>query len=97
MKQVGGAAFRRQHPVGSYIVDLCCPSLKLIVEVDGDTHTTPGALAHDRTRTAWLSGKGYRVLRFWNRDVMHNLSGVLRQIEIAAVAAARNDPHPSSP
>ncbi len=76
-EQVNGLKFRRQQPIGRYIVDFYCPSLKLVVKVDGATHVDD---SRDAIRDAWLSAQGIRVLRFWNNDVMGNLSGVLSSI-----------------
>jgi len=70
--------FRRQHAIGPYIVDFCAPRQKLIVEVDGSQHLFQQA--YDAERTAYLEAKGYRVLRFWNHEVMENLEGVLLRI-----------------
>jgi very-short-patch-repair endonuclease len=71
-KQLDGCRFRRQHPLGPNVVDFFCAEAKLIIEVDGGQH------AQDTdTRTRWLEGRGYRVLRFWNNDVLANPEGVL--------------------
>ena len=78
-KRFGGAKFRRQVVIGRYIVDFACriPRM-LIIEVDGDTHAFQEA--YDRERTRFLESRGYRVLRFTNRDVETNLEGVLTMI-----------------
>lgn len=73
-----GTHFRRQVPIGAYIADFCCHSLKLIVEVDGGQHAE--AAEKDAVRTRWLEGRGYTVLRFWNNDVLQNLDGVMTRI-----------------
>ncbi|MBI3743722.1 MAG: endonuclease domain-containing protein [Chloroflexi bacterium] len=78
-----GAKFRRQHPIGQYIVDFVCLEQKVVIEVDGSQHSEDSAIAHDAERTAWLEGTGYRVLRFWNNDVSGNLDGVLETIRAA--------------
>ena len=70
--------FRRQHAIGSYIVDFCAPHQKLIIEVDGELHLDQQEYDHERS--AFLISKGYRVLRFWNNDVINNLDGVIRII-----------------
>lgn len=75
-----GVRFRRQHPIGPYIVDFLCPAQRLVVEVDGEQHNDN---AHDERRDAWLREKGYRVLRFWNLDVLTNIDGVGRCICVA--------------
>ncbi len=70
--------FRRQHAIGPYIVDFCAPQKKLIIELDGSQHLDMEE--YDAERTTFLEKKGYRVLRFWNSDVMHNLDKVLSVI-----------------
>lgn len=70
--------FRRQHPIGPYITDFVSPSHKLVVELDGGQHAD--RLQADWERTAELARRGYRVIRFWNIDVMENLTGVLENI-----------------
>ena len=84
--------FRRQHPVGRRIVDFACPQRKLAIELDGGQHAAE-VVADDR-RSAELARHGYRVLRFWNNDVLDNLAGVL-----ALIGEALGDapPHPTSP
>ncbi len=72
-----GHKFKRQQPIGNYIVDSVCFEAKLIVEVDGGQHN--GSLA-DEARDEWLTSQGFVVLRFWNNDVMGNLDGVLLTI-----------------
>jgi very-short-patch-repair endonuclease len=82
-RQLDGAKFRRQMPVGSYIVDFVCVDRKLIIELDGGQHT--GTAAYDDRRTRSLARRGYRVVRFWNNDVIENLDGVLSTIQQALV------------
>jgi very-short-patch-repair endonuclease len=77
-KQLEGLKFRRQEPIGDYIVDFVCFDRSLIVEVDGGQHLQEKAKDDERTR--WLEGQGFKVLRFWNNDVMKNIEGVLRVI-----------------
>lgn len=78
LKQMEGYRFRRQAPMGKYIVDFYCPAVKIIVEIDGDSHADREIL--DQERTDWLNEQGYRVIRFTNREVMHNLNDVVREI-----------------
>jgi len=78
-RQLDGYRFRRQHPIGDYIVDFCCPTVGLVIEVDGDPHAD--RIEYDDRRTRWLEQQGYRVLRVGNHDVMTNLSGVYGLIE----------------
>jgi very-short-patch-repair endonuclease len=70
--------FRRQHPIGRHVVDFACPGLKLAIELDGGQHATQEQA--DTARTSDISRYGYRVIRFWNGDVVNNLSGVLELI-----------------
>lgn len=77
-QQVAGYKFRRQHAIGHYIVDFCCSSLKLIVEIDADSHAD--GMKQDAERTAFLERLGYRVIRFTNADVHRNLRAVLDAI-----------------
>lgn len=73
--------FRRQRPIGPYIVDFYCAELGLVVEVDGESHYTPEGQMHDAERDAYLRRLGLRVLRFSNLDVHANPSGVVWAIE----------------
>lgn len=70
--------FRRQHPIGPYVVDFCAPRQKLVIEVDGSQHTDQ--VEYDRERTAFLEARGYRVIRFWNHDVLKKTDAVLLAI-----------------
>ena len=70
-----GVHFRRQHAIGAYITDFCAPSRKFIIELDGSQHLDQEE--YDAERSAYLEAKGYRVLRFWNGDVMNNIAGVM--------------------
>lgn len=78
-RQVNGAKFRRQVPVGIYVADFLCTEARLIVEIDGGQHGEEV----DAARTAALNAAGYRVIRFWNNDVMNNLAGVLEGLAAA--------------
>ncbi|HVH73713.1 MAG TPA: DUF559 domain-containing protein [Stellaceae bacterium] len=73
-----GRRFRRQHPIGAHVVDFACPGRKLAIELDGGQHASREA--EDAERTTELARRGYRVIRFWNNEVMDNLSGVLATI-----------------
>ncbi len=77
---IAGLRFRRQAPIGPYIVDFFCPQKRLVVEVDGGQHGDD----RDAMRDAWLAAQGYRVLRFWNNEVMENIDGVCAAITVAA-------------
>jgi very-short-patch-repair endonuclease len=74
MKQFEGYKFRRQHPLGNYIVDFVCLDAGLVLEVDGGQHAECKDSDADRTR--WLETKGIRVMRFWNNEVLGNIEGV---------------------
>jgi len=77
-RQLQGFRFRRQHPIGRYIVDFVCIELKLIIELDGSQHNDQQQ--YDMKRSQWLQIKGYKTIRFWNNDVVENLEGVLQTI-----------------
>jgi very-short-patch-repair endonuclease len=85
-----GFQFRQQAPIGPYIADFCDHSAKLIIEVDGAQHGEPNGLAVDKRRTRWLESQGYRVLRFWNRDVLTNVDGVEVAILLAVGLLTEN-------
>ncbi|TXC71764.1 endonuclease domain-containing protein [Sphingomonas ginsenosidivorax] len=73
--------FRRQVPLGPYFVDFCSHAARLVIEIDGDTHA--GTAGYDAARTQFLNNEGYRVLRFWNNEVMENIDGVIQTIGAA--------------
>ena len=76
-----GARFRRQHGIGPYVVDFYCPALKLVIEVDGESHFLDDeAVRKDAVRERYLAGLGITVLRYGNRDVMQNIDGVMADI-----------------
>jgi very-short-patch-repair endonuclease len=85
-----GVKFVRQEPIGPYIVDLICRERRLIIEIDGGQHA---ASKRDAIRDQWLRDRHYRVLRFWNNDVMQNIDGVLEMIGDAL--QAEGPPHPA--
>ena len=87
-KQVDDLRFRRQHPVGPFVLDFYCTSARLCVEVDGPSHDDPSASEHDAKRTAWLNEQGIRVLRFSADQVedSHNLVKILEAIKAAAIS-----------
>ena len=82
-KQIDGHRFRRQVPIGRYIADFVCLVARLIIEVDGGQHGSD--IERDARRTAWLESQHFRVLRFWNNDVLSNIDGVLQTVEAALV------------
>ena len=77
-RQLSGVKFRRQQPIGSYVVDFCALDPKLVIEVDGGQHMERAA--QDAQRSAYLQRCGYAVLRFWNDDVLQRTEAVLEQI-----------------
>jgi very-short-patch-repair endonuclease len=87
-----GMHFRRQAPIGAYIADFAWYEGKLIVELDGSQHAVTQR-AYDERRTAWLSSQGYRVLRFWNNDVLKTP----RSVGEAVLAATQTTPPPTPP
>ena len=96
--RMGGRKFRRQHPIGQYIVDFVCLEARLVIEIDGETHGNDSREALDAQRTAFLEKQGFRVLRFWNDYVYTNLDGVTEVIYDAlnpSERAPRPSPQPS--
>jgi very-short-patch-repair endonuclease len=83
-----GTHFRRQVRIGPYIVDFACHARRIVIEVDGGQHGPKSAA--DENRTKILEANGYRVLRYWNNDVLSNIDGVLEDI----LSAIGGDPHP---
>lgn len=79
-RQVMGLHFRKQHPAGPYIADFACVETKLIVEVDGATHSTEDERAHDERRRQYLEAQGWTILRVWNDEVYRNENGVVETI-----------------
>jgi very-short-patch-repair endonuclease len=80
-RQVAGCKFVRQEPVGPYICDFVCREQRLVIEVDGGQHAES---VTDRRRDQWLVSHRYRVIRFWNNDVLKNIEGVLQMIQSEA-------------
>ena len=75
-----GFKFRRQHPVGKYYLDFCCPSARLSVELDGFQHGLPEQMQRDQAREKFLAAEGIEELRFWNHQWRKNCDGVLLEI-----------------
>ena len=90
--QLGGFQFRRQFPIGEFIVDFCCRAQRLVIELDGSQHGEVAGVVADQERTRLISMRGYRVIRFWNEEILTNLEGVLEQ-----VFAELNQPPPDLP
>ncbi len=91
---VQGHRFRRQAPVGPYIVDFVCFEIRLVIEVDGGQHAEQAD--YDAARTAWLESQGFRVMRFWNNEVLEQMGAVKEAVwlEIGGGAPIQT-PHPS--
>ena len=85
-RRLAGVKFRRQATIGPFVADFLCIEHRLIVEIDGGQHDAEV----DAARTAYLEARGYRILRFWNNDVIDNLDGVL-----SAIAVALHTPSPN--
>ena len=77
-RQIATVKFRRQQPIGPFIVDFVCFERRVIVEVDGGQHAEQ--VPYDEQRTSWLEAQGYRVLRFWSNDVLANTEAVAQAI-----------------
>lgn len=91
-KQIEGLKFRRQQPIGRHIVDFVCLEKKILIEVDGGQHAEE---TRDKQRDNWLSKEGFKVLRFWNNEVLQNLEGVLEVIRENCLNRPPLDPLPS--
>src|SRR5579872_4702170 len=89
-----GLRFRRQHPIGPYIADFACTAARLVIEIDGGTHSTPEEVRHDLRRSAYLRKQGWRIIRVTNTDVYKNLDSVLEYIAVN-VERVRKVPPPS--
>ena len=92
-RRLAGAKFRRQHPMGRYILDFYCVEQKLCIELDGGQHGE--AMAYDQLRDQWLQGQGIRILRFWNNQMLMETEGVLEMIYLALLAVAPATPAPA--
>ena len=92
-RQIDGLHFRRQMPIGPYIVDFACGERRLAIEVDGGTHAD--TQAYDDARSAYLGRRGWRVLRFWNNDITGNLDGAIERI-LGALQCPLPDPPPQA-
>ena len=89
-----GTHFRRQVPIGPYVVDFACMAAHVIIELDGSQHGLGENIQRDEARTRWLEAAGYRVIRFWNNDLVDNINGVLESIYAAVHGAANAEDSP---
>jgi very-short-patch-repair endonuclease len=94
LRGLEGFRFRRQAPMGDYIVDFVCHQSRLVVEVDGGVHEMSVVAQRDAQRDLWLSGRGYRVLRLTNREVISDVDAVVQRI---IGAAGADIPTPTPP
>jgi very-short-patch-repair endonuclease len=92
-----GHHFRRQAPMRHYILDFVCHSAKLVIELDGSQHADPDTEGYDARRTAFLQSQGYRVLRFWNGDVVNDRDGAMVAVWSALETPTRNAAHSAPP
>ena len=81
--RLNGVNFRRQHAIGNYIVDFVSIKKKLLIELDGSQHLEQARFAYDKERSQYFEALGYKVIRFWNNQVMNDIEGVIRAIEYA--------------
>ena len=95
LKQIEGRKFRRQSPIGKYIADFVCFERKIVIEVDGGQHGFEHGKSADYERSEWLQKEGFRVLRFWNNEVIENIEGVLESIRLALEESPPSPTHPS--
>ncbi|MEI9927577.1 MAG: endonuclease domain-containing protein [Sphingomonas sp.] len=91
-----GVRFRRQHPIGPYIVDFYCAEMRLVVEVDGEIHAQPAAIAHDESRERFLTENGHRVVHVNASDILKDADGVTASIG-SLVARALHQPAAGPP
>ena len=90
-EQIEGYKFRRQEPIGKYIVDFACHEKRIVIEVDGSQHSIDKEI--DKTRDKWLREQGYEVIRFWNNEVLTNVYGVLEVIRNTLLSPSLNPSH----
>jgi very-short-patch-repair endonuclease len=84
-RQLCGSKFRRQQTMGVYVVDFTCLEMKLVIELDGGQHGTQ--IEYDGKRSSYLNSLGFKVLRFWNNDVLSNIESVLESIQLQLIAS----------
>lgn len=89
VRQVGDHKFRRQQPLGPYIVDFACLEKRLIIELDGGQHSSQ--TTYDSQRTAWLKSQGFQILRFWNNQVFEEIEAV-KEVIRETLESAENTP-----
>ena len=80
-RQFHNLKFKRQQPLGDYIVDFICKEAKIIIEIDGGQHNEPENIEYDKTRTEYLNTLEYKVIRFWNNEIYENIEGVVLRLK----------------
>ena len=80
-RQFHNLKFKRQQPIGDYIVDFICKEAKIIIEIDGGQHNEPENIEYDKTRTEYLNTLGYKVIRLWNNEIYENIEGVVLRLK----------------
>ena len=80
-RQFYNLKFKRQQPIGDYIVDFICKEAKIIIEVDGGQHNEPENIEYDKTRTEYLNNLGYKVVRFWNNEIYENIEFLVLRLK----------------
>jgi adenine-specific DNA-methyltransferase len=94
LRQMAGHKFRRQQTIGPYIADFVCFEKRLIIELDGGQHSQQ--IAYDADRSAWLDSQGFRILRFWNNQVLEEIEAVKEEI-LKRLDVGADTPHPDLP
>jgi very-short-patch-repair endonuclease len=95
-KQISGLKFRKQAPIGKFIVDFVCHEAKIIIELDGGQHDEEKNINYDNERSLWLSSQGYFVQRYWNNEIFENIEGVVDSI-LDLCSSRICTPHPFLP
>jgi very-short-patch-repair endonuclease len=85
-RKIFGVRFRRQQPIGPYVVDFYCSPARLVIELDGEQHGVGQAAKYDELRTLWLQQRGYMVLRFWNDEILREDGETIDRILTAMIA-----------
>ena len=79
-RSINNFKFRRQYPIGNYIVDFACLEKRLVIEIDGGQHNQSDNILYDQNRTQYIEKCGYKVIRFWNNEIENNIEGVYEEI-----------------
>ncbi len=90
-RRFAGLKFRRQRPIGPYIVDFVCYKPKLVIELDGGQHNEKHLAENDAVRTDWLNARGFKVLRFWDDDALQRMESVLQMILLEVTLLTAGD------